>query len=76
VAFGEDGVDEAHGDTESLWCTNVTRMQERLMAAGAASTIEKAVRVGAAPVERLLVSKDSTMQEMRPALRTGTRTLG
>lgn len=73
VAFGEGPADPARDrDAETLWCGDVSVLQERLASAGAALTIEKALPVGAAPLKRLPAAEDRTWsrEERTPQART------
>lgn len=68
VAFGDGPGDPARDrDAEALWCGDVSVLQQRLAAAGAALTIEKALPVGATPVKRLAAVEDRTHARERRA---------
>lgn len=75
VSFGEGTGDAARDrDAETLWCGDVSVLQERLAAAGAALTIEKALPVGATPVKRLPAVEDRSLA--REGRAPQARTLG
>ena len=75
VAFGEGPADPARDrDAETLWCGDVSVLQERLASAGAALTIEKALPVGATPVKRISDLEDQSLA--REGRAPQARTLG
>lgn len=75
VSFGEGAGDPTRDrDAETLWCGDVSVLQARLAAAGAALTIEKALPVGATPVKRLPAVEDRSLA--REGRAPQARTLG
>ena len=60
-------------DAETIWCGDVSTLQERLTAIGGDLKIEKALPVGATPLKRVTIARaETTAAAEAPALRERT----
>lgn len=77
VAFEAGGVGPDAGrdrDAETIWCGDVSTLQDALARAGDGLVIERALPVGATPLKRIAIERpaDSTAAAEAPALRERT----
>jgi hypothetical protein len=54
---------------ETIWCGEVSKLQEKLTAIGGGLSVEKALPIGATPLKRVAVAGTRTGEEEAPVLR-------
>jgi hypothetical protein len=56
-------------DAETIWCGDVSKLQEKLATTGRGLRIEKALPIGATPLKRVAVTGTRTVDAEAPVLR-------